>query len=65
VTLSRLQRPVNVSGAARQQRRTVSAGVPDALGFVAPVAYRTRSVLGGVLFHLGVAWAMELSAMWQ
>ncbi len=29
------------------------------------VAYRTRSVLGGVLFHLGVAWSMELSAMWQ
>lgn len=29
------------------------------------VAYRTRSVRGGVLFHLGVAWAMELSAIWQ
>jgi len=38
----------------------VIAGV--ALG---TLALRTRSILGGVLIHIAVAWSMDLAALWQ
>jgi membrane protease YdiL (CAAX protease family) len=35
-------------------------------GFILGViAYETRSIWGGIIIHVGIAWAMELAAYWQ
>jgi membrane protease YdiL (CAAX protease family) len=45
--------------------------LPEVLGAVVAglvlgaMALRTRSIWGGVAVHLGVAWTMDLLALWR